>query len=261
MKCTTKRLPVDIKNPHLYILADWHFESPNCNVQLILDELAKIKEDPAAVVLIGGDLFENATRKSVGDPYTLRMPPEDALAEVVKLLRPIKDKIAAVTNGNHEARTYKECGFDLMTAVVQCLGLEDVYDPAGVMLFLHWGKSNKSGKVNTVPHCKTVYIQHGDGIGGTTIGGKMNGVQRREAMVPDADVIICCHVHTPATWKESYYVTDTRHDTVKMKERTYIVVGSALEYDGGYAEKYALRPSANVFPMAICYPNTVQVIM
>lgn len=247
-----------VKYPHVYVFADWHFESPNCNEQLIRDEVNKVAEDDEAVVLIGGDLFENATRHSVGDPYSLRMPPEDALTEVVKLLRPIKDKIAGVTNGNHEARTSKDCGFDLMTAVVQCLELEDVYDPAGIMLFLHWGQTKHDANI---PCCKTIYIQHGDGIGGKTIGGKMSGVQRRADIVPDADVIICCHVHTPATWKEQYYKTDTRHDTVKTRERTYIVMGSALEYNGGYAEKFALRPSALVFPMAICTENSTKVIM
>lgn len=258
MKCVTKRMPSTCKNPHLYIFADWHFESPNCNEELIRSEVAKVEADPDAIVLIGGDLFENATRQSVGDPYSLRMCPEDALAQVVKLLRPIKDKIVGITNGNHEARTSKQCGFDLMTAVVECLELQDIYDSAGVMLFVHWGQTAHD---HSIPCCKTVYIQHGDGIGGKTIGGKMTGAQRRSDIVPDADVIVCCHVHTPATWKEQYFRTDTRHDTVCKRERCYIVTGSALEYDGGYAEKYALRPSALVFPMAVLAEKTTKVIM
>ena len=147
---------------------------------------------------------------------------------------------------------------DMMSAVVECLELQDIYDGAGIMLFVHWGQTAHD---RSIPCCKTVYIQHGDGIGGKTIGGKMTGAQRRSDIVPDADVIICCHVHTPATWKEQYFRTDTRHDTVCKRERCYIVTGSALEYEGGYAEKFGLRPSALVFPMAVLAEKTTKVIM
>ena len=45
-------------------------------------------------------------------------------------LKPIADRILAVTTGNHEERSEKEVGMDISWWIAKCLGIEERYSRA-----------------------------------------------------------------------------------------------------------------------------------
>ena len=55
------------------------------------------------VIGIGGDYFDNANVVGKTNPYGARVAPADAMAGAYAKLNPIKDKIAFVIGGNHDA--------------------------------------------------------------------------------------------------------------------------------------------------------------
>jgi hypothetical protein len=82
-------------------LADLHLGSENCNLRLIHQTIEYIKENPKARVVILGDVLETAIIGSKGNPYFAKSL-EEEVKLAVDVLKPIKDKVLGVINGNHE---------------------------------------------------------------------------------------------------------------------------------------------------------------
>lgn len=249
MKCINIELDRDLEEIELITVADYHYGSPQCNEKLIKEELDYIKNNKNVYAIVNGDLLENATKTSVGDVYTARSPMEQ-LNKIIEWLKPIKDKILCITSGNHEDRTYRTEGVDLMAFVSKELGLEDKYCNASCLLFIRFGntrlnETNGSGKKRRI--CYTVYVTHGTG-GGGRIGSKSNRVQDLQGII-DADIYIISHMHTPNAFKESYHRVDTRNNTVALVEKLFVISGAKLEWNGSYGEKKMLKPSSLVNPI------------
>lgn len=84
------------------------------------------------------------------------------------LLRPIAKRIIAADTGNHENRTYKTDGIDMMRLLCRELGVENRYAPEGVLCFLRFGDklpAERSGERKKQPYIYTIYATHGTGGG------------------------------------------------------------------------------------------------
>ncbi len=234
-------IPVDLgNNVHkvtLYPIGDIHAGSAHHmkkEFQSIVDEIYR---DDSGVVILNGDAFNNAIRTGISDIYTEKMTPEQAADYLVQILEPIKHKIIGVVQGNHEARTYKLTGIDIMKNVCYRLGIADKYSDIANIIFLSFGKSR--GR-DTVRNTFSIYHTHGTG-GGRTVGSKSNNVHRL-AQVVQADIYIHSHTHTPLVFKENYIVSNCGNKGIKEVSRMFINT-NAYEGFGGYGEALKLPPS------------------
>ena len=242
-------ISLPVKEVNIEIFADLHLGSKKCNIPLIQARLHKVLTDPNTYAVLLGDLINNSTKTSVGDTYTEELSPMEQMQLAVRLFEPIKDKILAITSGNHERRSYKKEGVDLMYFLAAQLGLEDRYDYCSNLIFLRLDADPGvgTGKGSNNPQLFTIYQTHGDGNGGRTVGGKANGLQRRGDIV-DADVVITGHTHMPLSFRQCGYRIDRTHRRLIKHEQLFVNASATLDYEE-YAELYGMRPSSTVSPV------------
>lgn len=251
MKCVRVDLPEELEMLNIEIFSDLHIGSKKCNYKLIMERIEKIKNDPNRYCIILGDLINNSTKTSVGDVYEEELTPMQQIKKAVMLFEPIKDKIIGITSGNHERRSYKTEGIDLTYFFARELRIEKFYDYCACLLFVRFGKmvGRGAGGRHGGKMCYTIYMTHGDGNGGRTIGGKMNGLQRRGQIV-DADIVITGHTHSPATFRDSFFKIDYANSAVQQKEQLFVNASATLNYEE-YAELYGMKPSSIESPVLI----------
>lgn len=225
--------------------ADLHIGSAKCNLTLIKEQVEKVRKDKNTYAIIVGDLINNSTKNSVGDVFSEKLSPMEQMEVACDIFEPIKDKIIAITAGNHERRSYKYDGVDLTAFFAMKLGLEKVYDYVAPMVFISVGFDAHKRCSNVY----AMYITHGDGANGRLVGGKANSLERRGNII-DADIIVVGHTHTPMTFKESHISVNRNAKTCMEVETTFVNCGATLDYEG-YAELYGMRPSSTAQPEII----------
>lgn len=249
MKIVTRDLGVSPKDIRIEVFGDLHIGSKKCDLAQITDRINAVASDPNTYAIVLGDIINNSTKTSVGDVYEEALSPMDQIKTAVELFRPIKDKILCGVSGNHERRSYRTDGLDLLHFMFAELDIADVYDYASCLLFIKCGKASASHHSRCSHNARnlgqltyTVYCTHGDGNGGKTVGGKANGLAKRGDIV-DADVIITGHTHQAIVFTQAAYKIDKRNSTVYEHTQLFVNIGSTLKYEE-YAELYGMRPSA-----------------
>lgn len=211
----------------------------NVDYKILKDTIKYIEDTPNAYTMLNGDLLNNAIKTSVSDIYSEFINPDAQLEKLVELFKPIKHKILCVLSGNHEDRTWKLTGIDIVKNFCYRLRIEDRYSSGNVMMFLSFG--NKRGELATPrPFTFSLYAMHGSG-GGKLIGGKMNTLERMSGIV-DADIYLHSHTHTPATFKLDFIRVNHEKKSVKQVTKLFVNTNAWLEY-GGYGEVKGYKPS------------------
>lgn len=252
MKAIKNDLPSELESIEIIPFFDVHIGSPKCNYKLLKKWIDYVKENKNVYAIVGGDLINNSTKASVGDVYEEPLSPMMQIQTAVRLFEPIKDKILGVCSGNHENRSYKTDGIDLMHFFCAELDLLDKYDTVSCLLFIRFGNQRQGHKSHGGrKQYYSLYFSHGIGQGGRLIGSKMNGLERRGQII-DADVVVTGHVHAPATFKNVSYKINWQNSSITKFEQTFVSVPSFLEYEN-YAESVALRPSSNAMTIICLY--------
>lgn len=241
MKAIKVNLGTDLDQLEVHILADWHIGEKGCKLNEIKAVLKHIQDTPYAYAVLNGDLMNNATKTSVSDCYSEQMKPQEQLQTLCDLIEPIKDKVLFISQGNHEARTYKTDGIDLTALMAKQLGIYDKYAREGGVLFLRFGNSIKGRRM-----CYTFYVTHGSG-GGKKEGGKANGLCDLASIV-DTDIYIHSHTHLPMVIKENFFRIDTQNSFVAEVEKLFVNAAASLEY-GGYGQQYKFKPANSTSPI------------
>lgn len=245
MKVIEKVLPKSLKEIHIVTLADLHIGDELCNLKKIKEVITEISKSKNTYVICNGDYCNNATKTSVSDVYGEQLTPTEQILKICEVLEPIKDKILVFATGNHEDRTYKQDGVDISLLVARQLGIENVYANGWWYLFLALGRVEN--RENKQVWYKITGV-HGYG-GGRKMGGKINNlVEMSDKCV--ADIYVMSHTHTPIITRNSIFIPDEQHHTVKKHEKYYLMTNSFLEY-GGYGEKYGYTPSSTDIQEAI----------
>lgn len=242
-------LPRDLPILEIHSLADLHIGDKFCDTKLIEQHITEIQDNPAAYALINGDILNNATRTSVSDSYSELLSPMDQLERAIQLFLPIKDKILCINDGNHEARTYRNDGIQLMRIVAQQLEIEDRYSPEGSLIFVRFGQAARKEADNPRKHrrlCYTLYATHGSG-GGRKIGGKANRLSDLSGII-DADCYVHSHTHLPMVFKEGYYRVNAQNSSVAKVDKLFVNTSAMLDY-GGYGEAHGFTPTSKDTPV------------
>lgn len=251
MKPIKITLPDTLDSIELHIFADEHIGDEHCDLPRLRERIKYVAEKENAYCVLNGDIIDNATKTSIGDTYAQEFNPMEQLKVSVELFEPLKDKILAITHGNHEARTYRKEGIDLSYLLASQLGLSDRYTPTSALLFLRFGKqsggrkeTNGSGKVRMM--CYTIYLLHGSG------GGRKEGAKAIRladmASVIDSDIYIHSHTHLPMIMKQGFYRIDVRNSTVEFVNKLFVNTAANLNY-GGYGEAQEFKPASKDTPI------------
>lgn len=246
-------LPRDLDQIKIHVMADLHIGDKHCDIELIKDRIKNVKETSNAFLILNGDIINNATKTSVSDCYAEELTPMEQLERFCSLFDPVRDKILALTSGNHENRTYNKEGVDLTYLTAKQLGIQERYSKTSAILFVRFGElsngvkeTNGSGKIRKV--CYTIYTTHGSG-GGRKEGAKVIRLADMASIV-DADIYIHSHTHLPVVMKQSFFRTDSKNSTVYPVNKLFVNTAAAMNY-GGYGEAFEYKPGSKDTPVII----------
>jgi len=129
-----EKKPID-----LFFLGDFHIGNKACNIEALERDIALVRENKNARVILMGDFVEGI------DPKDKRFNIDDideALntitrqhLKVRKLLRPIKDKIYAIIEGNHEF-SVRSSGYDITEILSEDLNVPNLREGGLIKLFI-----------------------------------------------------------------------------------------------------------------------------
>lgn len=244
MKTVTIALPEDIETLKLDVLADLHIGDRHCGLSLIRQRVQTIQEEPHTYCLLNGDILNNGTKTSVSDIYAEVLPPMAQIQRAVELLEPIRDKILAITTGNHERRTYQKEGIDLMEVFARQMGLYDRFSPGAVLLFVSFGQDSRRKSIGR-KMTYSLYVNHGAG-GGRKEGAKAIRLADMASIV-DADVYVHSHTHLPMVMKQAFYRVHPNNRSVACVSKLFVNTAATLDY-GGYGEIQEFKPSSKDTP-------------
>ena len=243
MKSVKIDLSTDIDELELHIFSDEHIGDIHTDMQYLKQRIEYVKNTPNAYCVLNGDLMDNATKTSVSDTYAQTHNPQEQMDLLVELFKPIKNKILCITQGNHEARTYKKEGVDIMKNVARCLNLEKRYSPESVVLFIRMG-SKSNDKRRKVLY--TAYVTHGSG------GGRKEGAKAIRladlASIVDVDIYIVGHTHLPLIMKEDFFRVHESSSTVQRVTKLFVNSSANLNF-GGYGEVMGCKPASKDKPV------------
>jgi predicted phosphodiesterase len=237
-------LPKDVDNIELHTFADEHIGDEHADLERLKKRIEYVANTPNVYCVLNGDIIDNATKTSIGDVYANEFNPMQQLEKAVELFLPIKDKIFAITHGNHEARTYRKEGIDLSYLLAVQLGLFERYTPTSALIFLRFGKSRNHGHQSK--QCYTIFMLHGSG-GGRKEGAKAIRLADMSSII-DADIYCHAHTHLPMVMKQSYHRIDKQNSTVRIVEKLFVNTAANLNY-GGYGEAQEFKPSSKTSPI------------
>jgi predicted MPP superfamily phosphohydrolase len=242
MNCIKIELPESLTGIEIHTLADLHIGDAFSDMKEIRRQIKAIETTPNAYCILNGDLMNNATKTSVSDSYAEKISPSKQIDTVVELLNPIKDKILSIQSGNHEKRTYRKEGIDIMERAAKELGLGDKFSMAGNLVFVRFGWD----KVHQRKQCYVIYANHGSG-GGRKEGSKAIRLADMAAVV-DADIYIHSHTHLGMILKEGFLRVSPSNSCVCNVTKLFVNTASALDY-GGYGEEYEYKANSKDTPI------------
>jgi len=220
---------------HLIPIGDIHIGSPNSRSTEALDLISKAGRNARFLFL--GDVIDNALRDSVSDTYKQTGSPGECFRGFLQLLNAAGDRVWGVVSGNHEDRTSRRVGIDLLEVV--CNEREVPYSSGVIVIDATVGRRAPSDERG---YNYLIVAGHGNG-GGSTPGGRVNAANRLANVVPGADIYLTGHTHQPATWKDAYFYADRHNKRIVRRDRHHLVIPAWTGYEE-YAEKRFYAPSA-----------------
>lgn len=234
------KFPGDIK---IYPIADVHFGSIQHQQKAWEQFLKRVTEEENAYLVLNGDLLNNNTRNAVGSPWEDTMRPREAKKLMIEYLEPIRDRILAITTGNHERRSAKDADCDLTYDIACKLDLEDLYRENICFMKVGAGERDKGkGRTNDICNAYTFCITHGTG-GGIMGGATLNRNERFGTYVEGLDCVIVGHTHRGQVSRPAKMVFDKHNNHILFTEYLVVSCVSWLQY-GGYAVQKMLPPSS-----------------
>lgn len=231
----------DIK---IYVLCDLHIGAPECDIDLIKKVVNYIKDTPNMYAICLGDILNTALKNSKSDIYSEVLSMSEAQKQAVELLSPIKEKILAITPGNHENRVWREVGVDLSLWLAEKLNLQEVYRNNLLALNISFGKDS-----NGNPYLLNVVGQHGAYGSGRKLGSAMSAIEDMDGIIANADIYCRAHTHSNVQGSRKIFVFN-KNGNLDTKIKYYFNAPSFLK-TGGYGLDKGYKPQ-DISP---CYLN------
>ena len=179
---------------------DLHIGGEGCKLERLKKIIDFVKKTPNAVVVLGGDVLDNATLLGATNAHTSKVNPDRALDLAQALLAPIKDRILCVLAGNHDGTSGARNKDSNMAGAKQlALRLGVKYFPYNVLIELKL-KSKIKRKNQTISF--KVFATHGSGGASNKASGvdlaltKAMTACSKLSLIPD--MILTGHFHSNA---------------------------------------------------------------
>lgn len=223
-------LPESLQSVEILLAADIHTGSAEFD-QSKWAKFEELLKQPDTFVIFAGDQCEYATRSSKSDVYTQTLSPSQQKRWWIEHLKPYKDKVLCIVDGNHEFnRASKDADDFPLYDIALALGIEDRYRSEAAFVDVGVGHVGTAGKqvryVFRVQHQAKNNVNHGTADG-------FEGI----------DVFISGHTHKPMDKPLSKLIYDTKNKAVVQKDIENIVCGHFLRF-GGYGERGGYRPTS-----------------
>ena len=220
-------LPDEIK---IYNLTDTHIGSKYCRTELLKQHIQMIADDPAALVFLGGDMFEFIHKHSVGQPWEQKIAPMEQLAVSARMLKPIAHKVIRYVGGNHDrGRGYKLVGADLAEVL-------------GKLLRVSYGHMETTIDFNFKGHNFTGILHHGGGHGGSVQGILNDAESYRRHVSYFVHWHLSGHVHNAQIIERE--ATKKVEGVGLIHDRYFTVIGgSYMSHTSTYAEETKYIPT------------------
>lgn len=223
-------LPQELQSAEILIAADIHTGSAEFDEKR-WERFEELLRRPDTFVVFAGDQCEYATRSSKSDVYTQALSPHQQKRWWVEHLKPYKEKVLCIVDGNHEFnRASKDADDFPLYDIALALGIEDRYRSEGA--FVDIGLGSIKGGSRQVHYVFRVQHQARNNANHGTADG-FEGI----------DVFISGHTHKPMDKPLSKLVYDAKKKCVIQRDVENIVSGHFLRF-GGYGERAGYRPTS-----------------
>lgn len=241
MKIKHIELPEYLNEAWLVNVSDVHIGEAKFDEKTFYHYLDWIKKTDNCYVILNGDILNMAIKDSVSNVYEDVLSPEEQLKAAINIFEPVKEKILAVVNGNHDNdRVYKNVGLNVLEWLSKELDVYYAGDECYLKVTL--GRNSHGKRI-----AYNVYATHG-WSSSRTKGAKINSLDQLSRIVL-ADLYFISHSHLPATFKDCYFVPDNYNNNIIEKELTYVnTCGFLLR--SPYAVRKGLPPASRSLPRA-----------
>ena len=228
------------KDIKIYPISDVHLGAAEHMVREWESFCQRVVDEPNSYIVLGGDLVENATRNSVGNPFSALRPREQKRI-MCEMLMPLKSKLLCAVQGNHERRSSKDADNDITYDIMARMDLEHLYRENIAFLKIRVGDTDykRCGQKNPT---YVLVVTHGAG-GGGTFGAAANRATNFAYCIDGADALIVGHTHKPFVAQPSKIVIDSRNNNVLIRPFKVVSMTSWLNW-GGYAAQQMLAPTS-----------------
>lgn len=213
------------------LLFDIHYGNFAHKHEKFLSYINWIKENDDVYAVLGGDLMENALDDGRGMSYDQNKNPSTQFDDMVRFLAPISHKILCATTGNHEERTYKKTGIDVMRLLAERLEIPYFSGPIWCTVLANGYKWN-------------LWISHGFG-NSQTKGGKMNSANRPKKFTGLIHFFISGHVHDRVCESETLLTDDPINCRLLSMNQWTIIAPAFLGWEETYAYRAGYPPPAS----------------
>jgi len=229
------KLPKEQDLVRIYPLGDLHYGAEEYNDKAFQRWKKCVMEDDKAVVVLVGDLINNATKSSVSNSYKDTCSPSYQKAWLKEQLMPIRDKIIGAVTGNHEHRSSVAVDDCPLYDVLCKLDLEDLYRENMTFIKMVLGEKNKVRQWTY-----TMVLAH---------GGSKASTEKFSYSIDGMDLFITGHLHQGISEFPSKIVIDSKNNVVTEREFMSVRVPSFTSV-GGYSLKQMYLPKSGVkFPV------------
>lgn len=249
MKSITCELQSINNEIEIYAIGDTHIGSMNFNEPLLLNLIDHILAKPNRYVILNGDIVDCTFKDSAGNVYENEMSPQVALSYASLKLSPLAkaNRILCTTGGNHDDdRSMRLVGISTAQQLAVLLGIPHLYSSDSCMIFARCKDMVKGHKSQNVMF--HIFVNHGNNGGGATMGSKANALEKMAYIVPNADVYIHSHTHSPMTFKDEICCIDDVRQRLVWRSRLYVNTNAFLNYFNSYGEKKLFKPQSQAIP-------------
>lgn len=216
---------------------DMHYGADTCDVELLKSLIDYVLKTPNVLVLLKGDLIENANKESPGaSVYTQVIPPQDQKDQLIELLAPIAHRILYSVRGNHGFRSVKGAFLDPEKDISHALGIE--YFVGAVYADIVCEDNGHLFKWEFMS-------MHGNSHSSTPEGRIK--ILRKKSEFHSADIYTMGHVHDLQHLYDYEIVRNPQKLTLDIKKRYYVICGTTMNYWKSYAEEWVLQPNKTGF--------------
>lgn len=228
------KLKISSDRAHVVPISDLHIGDRAFNeesIKILKQNIEWIRRKKHARVFLVGDILNCGTKESPTSLFDQKLDLDRQIEFAVELFKPIKKKIIGAIDGNHEQRLTRFAGFSPTKTL--CSELGTVYCGNSAVVLLKLGKKEK--------HNFILFFHHTSG-GGTSVGSKINRIEKLRNLCLNADIFVGSHNHMVAVIPLIVNEIDKRMQVVREKKQFLVDSGSYLTWDGTYAEAKMMPP-------------------